>query len=122
MSLNYLEFDYSEDTEGVGSYEAMASVGPAQLAAVLDEVAAVLAWAHEAFAGERGPVAEGAAWDYDLQGQREYTVHEALHFDAGRGAVVTGPEDIGVPRHTVTLTLTGGPAFCEAFRARFLFD
>lgn len=31
MALNYLDFEYSEDTEGVGTFDAMASVGAMQL-------------------------------------------------------------------------------------------
>ena len=43
MTLNYLEFDYSEDAEYMGTFEALASVSPAQVAAVHAEVAEVLA-------------------------------------------------------------------------------
>ena len=42
MSLNYLDFEFSDDTEGVSTFEAMASVGPSQIAAVQGEVAQVL--------------------------------------------------------------------------------
>ena len=34
MDLNYLDFDYSEDADGVGTFDAMASVAPAQIAAL----------------------------------------------------------------------------------------
>ena len=39
MTLNYLEFDYSEDAEGIGTFETLASVSPSQVAAVHAEVA-----------------------------------------------------------------------------------
>jgi hypothetical protein len=96
MTLNYLDFDYSEDTEGIGVFDAMATVRPEQLAAVQAEVAQVLDWAH-AFPGPRGPVEEGGEWDYDLQ-----DVQEA-----------------GAQRRTVTLSISGSPAFCAAFREAF---
>ena len=43
MPLNYLDFDYSEDADGNGTLDAMASVLPAQLPALQNEIAAVLA-------------------------------------------------------------------------------
>ena len=45
MSLQYLDFEYSDDTEGVGTWDAMASVSPNQVTAVQAEVARVLGWA-----------------------------------------------------------------------------
>ena len=66
MTLHYLEFDYSEDADGHGSFDAMASVMPAQLAALQAEVISVLAWAHREFEGRRGPLDEGAEWDLSL--------------------------------------------------------
>lgn len=34
MMLNYLDFDYSEDAEGVGTFEAVACVWPEQVSSV----------------------------------------------------------------------------------------
>lgn len=122
MSLSYLEFDFSEDTEGVGTFDAMASVGPAQLGAVQGEVAQVLGWAFDAFGDERGAVDEGGTWDYDLQAQAEYSVPEAWQFDPAMGLILSHRLAPGEPRHTVTLSLSGSEAFCQAFRDRFLSD
>lgn len=97
MTLDFLDFDYSEDTEGIGVFDAMATVRPEQLAAVHAEVEQVLAWAQDAFAGRRGPVEEGSEWDYDLQETQEPDTH----------------------RRTVTLSISGTPAFCAAFREAF---
>lgn len=119
MSLHYLEFDYSEDAEGVGTFEAMASVGPAQVPAVHAEVAQVLAWAFQTFPDGHGPVGEGYEWDHDLQGQQEFTAAESLCFDERTGRLSTQLQPLGQPRHTVTLSLSGTPAFCEALRTRF---
>ena len=38
MTLDYLDFDYSEEPDGNGSFDAMASVGPQQLRVVLPGV------------------------------------------------------------------------------------
>lgn len=99
MSLDYLIFDRSEDTEGIGTFEAMASVSPGHLAAVRAEVDVVLAWAFEAFPGEHGDLEEGCAWSHDLQEQEE-----------------------SATLHTVTLLLSGRAAFCQAFADRFTLD
>ena len=55
MPLHYLIFDASDDGDGTGTWEAMASVRAPQLPAVLAEVQAVLAWAEAHAPGLRGP-------------------------------------------------------------------
>ncbi len=71
MPLNYLIFDTSDDGEGTGTWEAMASVRAADVPAVLAEVQAVLSWAGQHSPGPRGPLDEGGAWDADQQVQAE---------------------------------------------------
>ena len=95
MPLQFLIFDASEDGEGHGSWEAMASVRPAMLAQLLAEVQAVLAWAEANSPGPRGPLDDSGAWDADQHTQTdgEWT--------------------------TVTLTLTGPGAWGEALLAHF---
>lgn len=95
MSLHYLIFDPSDDGEGTGSWEAMASVRGAQLPEVMQEVQAVLAWAEAHSPGPRGPLDEGGLWDAD----------EQVHVDGDWT--------------TVTLTLTGPWAWGEALVAHF---
>ncbi|MGE5452888.1 MAG: hypothetical protein ACM3VZ_13730 [Acidobacteriota bacterium] len=119
MSLHYLDFEYSEDTEGVGTFEAMASVAAGQVAAVQAEVAQVLSWAFHDFGPSRGPLDDGFEWDYDLQAQIEYSTQESWQFDAAMGLVLTSRQQPGEPRHTVTLSLSGTEAFCQALRDRF---
>ena len=94
-SLHYLDFDYSEDDAGHGTWDAMASVWPAQREALLDEVAWLLDWAHREFPGGHGPLDEGGEWDHDLQ----------VLDEAGR--------------YTLTLTLCGTPAFGAAWHGQF---
>jgi hypothetical protein len=119
MMLNYLDFDYSEDAEGVGTFEAVASVWPEQVSSVQREIALALDWAYQTFGGQRGPVEEGGDWDYDLHGQQEFTAPETIGYNEAtrRFTVQLGPP--GKPRHTITLTLSGTEAFCAAFRAQF---
>ena len=119
MTLSYLDFDYSEDAEGIGTLEAVASTWPEQVPAVQAEMAQVLDWACRAFAGRRAPVDEGGDWDYDLHGMQEFTAPEAINYDEATRwfAVRLGPA--GKPRHTVTLAISGTAEFCEAFRQHF---
>lgn len=66
MTLHYLIFDASDDGEGTGSWEAMASVRAADLPAVLAEARAVLDAAGRSAPGPRGPLDEGGIWDASL--------------------------------------------------------
>ena len=97
--LCWLDFDYSEGTDDTGVFDALASVLPPHAAAVEAEVAQVLDWAEATFPGRRGPLHEGGEWDADLQ-----LLPEA---------------EGGVVRTSFALTISGTPAFCEAFRAQF---
>ena len=94
--MDYLTFDFSDGSDDVVSFEAMASTREAEHAAVMAEVSAVLAWAQAEFAGRQGPVEEGNAWDHELLVQ-----HEA-------GGWIT-----------VTLSFSASPEFAEAFQATF---
>jgi len=61
MTLNYLIFDASDDGEGNGSWEAMASVPPDELSAVMAEVRSVEAAARSDAPGPRGALDDGGA-------------------------------------------------------------
>lgn len=119
MSLQYLDFDYSEDEHGHGSFEAMASVPAYRVAAVRAEVARVLDWAFAAFPDMRAPLEEGGEWDYHLEGQQEWSVPEALRYDEVTGQFTSQPGAPGEARHMLTLTLGGSAQFCDAFRQHF---
>lgn len=93
MQPHYLIFEASDDGDGTGSWDAMASVRPAALPQVLAEVRTVLAWADANSPGPRGPLDDGGVWDADLHQQTE-------------GDWVT-----------VTLTLTGPCAWGDALLA-----
>ncbi|WP_374433628.1 hypothetical protein [Inhella sp.] len=91
MRLQYLSISSSEDDDGHGSWEAMASVRPADAAAARAELDELLAWAEAHAPGPRGALDEHGVWDAHLQELQE------------------GPEWT-----TLTLTLVGPMAWGEA--------
>jgi len=97
--LRYLDFDYSEDAEGHGTFDAMASVAPERAHEVQAEIAQVLAWAEAAFPDARGALDEGASWDFDLQHARDDPRFDTFGF-----------------------SIVGIAAFCAALRERFALD
>lgn len=96
--MKFLEFYYSEDPQGVGTFDAMASVRPDQVATVRAEIVQVLEWAHADFPGLQAPLDEGGEWDFNLQEQEE---------------------EAGERWYTLTLSIGGSSQFCAAFRTRF---
>lgn len=119
MTLQYLDFDCVQDGEDTATFEAMASVWPEQVAAVQAEMAQVLDWAHQAFAGLCGPVGEGYDWDYDLHSLQELSIPETMDYDRLTRRFTVRRGAPGRARHTVTLSVSGTQEFCAAFRQRF---
>jgi hypothetical protein len=118
MQLHYLDFDFSDEESGRGSFDAMASVVSSRLPALLAEIASVLGWAGRAF-GWAGALEDEGEWDYELQGIVEPDTPLEVAYDEGRGEVSLVPSAAGPARITLTLTLSGSPGFCEAFREAF---
>ena len=119
MSLQYLDFESSGDAEGRGSFDAMASVAPAQFGALQAEVLRVLGWAERSF-GPAAALDEGGEWDYELQGTRETST--PLRVQYGAGGLELHDAAPAAPRITLSLTLSGTPVFCEALRSAFAID
>ncbi|WP_287985640.1 hypothetical protein [Diaphorobacter sp.] len=119
MTLHFLDFDYSEDEEGTGTWDAMASVPTDRLPELLAEITALLDWAHTEFGALRGPVETGGLWDYDLQCERDGLPLLALGFDIHERQIHPRPQSQPQAWVTLTLTLSGGPAFAAAFVDRF---
>ena len=94
-ALAFLCFDPSTDTDGVHTFDALASTSADRHAAVAAEVQAVLAWAERRFPDGPGDLDEGASWCHDLQTSEE-------------GNWVT-----------VSLSLSGTAAFADAFASAF---
>ena len=117
MQLQYLDFDFSDEESGRGSFDAMASVLAARLPALIAEVAAVLRWAHGSF-GTAAALDEGGAWDYALEAVVEPDLPWPVAYDAARGEVKLAPVDAS-QRVTLTLTVVGLPDVCAALRDTF---
>jgi len=107
-ALHCLSFDFSLDTDGVHTFDTQAAVAvgadaasAATLAQVRAEVQQVLAWAAAQFPDGPGPLDEGYSWCHDLHDEHD----EAAGSPGGW--------------HTVSLSLSGTPAFGEAFAQAF---
>jgi hypothetical protein len=118
MELRYLDFDFSDEDSGRGSFDAMATVISGRMPALLAEISAVLRWACRAF-GPAGALQDDGEWDYHLEGVAEPETPLELSYDEGRGEVSLAPAAAGQALTTLTLTLSGSRAFCEAFREAF---
>ena len=117
MALDYLEFDYSEDEEGTGTWDAMASVKAERVQALAGEIEALLRWASHQFAGRQGAVEEGYDWDYDLQAQDDDGQPLNAQFDRAAGKLELQASATG--RTTVNLSLSGSQYFGDALREAF---
>ena len=94
--MRYLQFDLSDNDEGVCTLEALAATAAAQHPAVMAEVQRVLDWAWRTFPHGHGPAEDGMDWDHDLQVSVE-----------------------GDGWHAVTLTLSASQRFAEEFMREF---
>lgn len=119
MALDYLDFDFSGDADGGGSFEAMASIALAQWPALQAEVLRVLGWARDTFGAPAAPD-EGGDWDYALHAVRETSTRMTVEVTAHELRLRAGADD--PPRITLTFTLTGSDAFCAEFRHAFAAD
>lgn len=122
--LTYLIFDAHESTEGVSTFEAMASANEARWPALQAELAQVLAWCHRwgAAHGAPAPMAldDGGEWDHELSVMREQSEAMDVVFEPRRSAVVLTPGAGPLTRFSATLVLSGREAFAADFTAQFL--
>ena len=122
MNLQLLDFDCSEDAEGVVCWDALAQPAPVHNPALLAEVAQVLAWCHRFDAQGPGPLEDGASWDFDLQVTLLGEARQALPILV-RFAPATGTMDIplGADQKAMALSLSvsGTPGFSQAFCEHF---
>ena len=120
--LHYLDFDYSEASDGNATWDAMASVTAAQWSALLAETAQVLDWAHREFGDQRGALEDGAEWDYDLQAIAEVVTPQQLRYSEETGVLGVQAGAEGAQRYTLSLSLSGTPVFSAALREQFGMD
>lgn len=69
LSLPYLLFERVEDGLGGVTLEAMVSVRPERVEAVMAEWRLILDGARSAFATQEGPLDEGGWWDHACSGR-----------------------------------------------------
>ena len=118
QALDYLVFDVSDDADEVHTFDAMASVWPAQWPALASEWRAVLHWARRHF-GPEGPLDEGALWDVDVQAWVEASPVQPLGLDTAHADLAAGQHLPSDQRCTLTLSLSGGAEFAAALRQQF---
>ncbi|MBX3660392.1 MAG: hypothetical protein KF740_18295 [Ramlibacter sp.] len=118
--LSYLLFDATDEESGACAFDAMASVLPDRLPALLAEVQAVLTWATHLFGSPANADDEGGAedWTFDLQATDEAGTPLTLTWDVQRAQVLLPAAAGG--RLTLTLTLSGPRAFADAFGEAFV--
>jgi hypothetical protein len=121
MDLQYLEFDCSEDTEGIVCWDALAQPAASHTVALLREVTQLLAWASRFSPQGPGPLDEGSDWDFDLHVHlhKPHSQHSTPTQALWHGEQQTldihpapGPEE----RVELSLSLSGTSAFAQAFR------
>ena len=117
MTLDYLDFDYSEDEEGTGTWDAMASVKAERVPALAAEIAQLLRWANQQFSGRQGAAEDGFDWDYDLQAQDDDGEPLPARFDKATGQLNLQASATGFT--TVNLSMSGSAQFGDALREAF---
>ncbi|WP_090045669.1 hypothetical protein [Limnohabitans sp. 2KL-27] len=119
MDLELLDFECSEDAEGVVCWDALAQPHKHHNAALLQEVSEVLAWAYLFNAQGPGRLEDGAQWDYDLQAtlhaEDQAPSSAQIVFNPSTGQTTITPLSLH-QRIELGLSLSGTPAFAQAFR------
>lgn len=121
MPLDYLDFDVSEDEDGACTFDAMAAVPAAHWPRLEAEVLHVLGWALDTF-GPPSPPDEGGDWDCELQAIEEVATPLDAQWSPGALGIALQRAPAAPPRISFSLTLSGSPAFGDAFRAAFGLD
>jgi hypothetical protein len=121
MDLQLLDFDCSEDAEGVVCWDALAQPAARHTHALLQEVSQVLGWAHGLGRPGPGPLEDGADWDFDVQvrllGPDSTAAH--AHWDPAQRVLQISPQPGANQSVVLSLSLSGTPGFAHAFRAHW---
>jgi hypothetical protein len=115
MTLEFLEFDCSEDSEGVVCWDALAQPAARHTSALLQEVTQLLAWAHRFGPQAPGPLEDGADWDFDLRIRGGDAPLQA-HWNNASQTLALSPSPSSSDEITLSLSISGTPAFAQAFR------
>ncbi len=122
MTLRFLEFERSDDGEGVTTFEAMASVRGERWPLLLNEASQLLSAVHGAFPEGPVPLDEGGEWDCALEARLEPDHPIDCRFEPASG-LLFAQGDVDSPAfHTLTLTLCGREAWAQAFADAWLAD
>lgn len=97
-TLHFLTFEASEDTDGVHTFDALASVSAAQRPALAAECEAARAWLLAALPQGPGPLEAGHTWDEAVSWQTE-----------------TDTGNTGGTWHTLAWQVAGGEALAAAW-------
>jgi hypothetical protein len=115
MNLQFLEFDSSEDSEGVVCWDALSQPAAHHTLAMLQEVTELLAWAHRYATSAPGPLEDGADWDFDLQIHDGHASIE-VHWNSVRQKLDLSKTPSASTEITLSLSLSGTRSFAGAFR------
>ena len=115
MDLQFLEFDCSEDSEGVVCWDALAQPAARHTPALLHEVTQLLAWAHRFGPQAPGPLEDGADWDFDLH-IRSGDAPLQAHWNSANQTLALSPAPKDNDEITLSLSISGTAAFAQAFR------
>lgn len=113
--LQYLLF---EDTASDGhslTWEAVASVPPARLPAVLAEVAQVMAWASQHMGSPPCPLDDGGEWDALLEVQADGGPPGLLAWEASTGQIQPPAMPADTRWVAITVTLVVDAAWADSF-------
>ena len=118
--LNYLDFETSDDGEGVTTFDAMAYASAERWPALQAEVEKVLAWCTQEF-GAPGPLDHGKAWDVDVQLQSDAGHALAVRWDAKAGKL-EAPDAAHGNAVQLSITISGDELASEWFKAQFFAE
>ena len=118
--LNYLDFDTSDDGEGIATFDAMAYAPAERWNALQAEVEQLLGWCTAQFALP-GPLELGHQWDLDLQLQSKAGHALAVRWDAQQCSL-SAPDAAHCDAVQLSLTISGNETFASSLESRFLRD
>ncbi len=113
-SLQFLMFELLDADEHSHTWEAMASVAPQRVPAVLADVMRVLAWAQGQLGTDPQSLDDGGDWDALLQIQADQHAPHTLAWHPATGCATPPALPPGTQWVAVTLTLVASAALADA--------
>ncbi len=115
--LDYLDFDISDDGEGITTFDAMAYATADRWPALLAEVTQVLRWCTTEF-GYPGALDGGHQWDLDVQLQSDAGHVLAVRWDASQRQLLAS-EALHCAAVQLSMTISGDDDFRAALEHAF---